>query len=120
MYEAFNASELIAIPIIKENGPESELTFEVIATLESGFIAAAQLGEDFDAFPPEQRQDFYADEEEIFYIFEVFNDDDPENTETFQIQLSPPADEELTNINLAAIGGSLFATTTIVIIDDDG
>ena len=116
VYEAFNATgELIPIPIIKENGQESELTFEVIATLTLGSdLMAAQLGEDFDANPPVQRQDFDPDEQKIYYHFQLFDDtpDVPEPTETFQIEISL--------FNMAAIGGSLFDTATIVIIDDDG
>ena len=116
VYEAFNATgELIPIPIIKENGQESELTFEVIATLTLGSgPTAAQPGEDFDANPPVQRQDFDPDEQEIYFRFELFDDtpDVPEPTETFQIEISL--------FNMAAIGGSLFDTATIVIIDDDG
>ena len=129
-YTVFEAIEgapdkLIPIPIIKENGQKSELTFQVIATLTLGSgPTAAQPGEDLEANPPVQRQPFRPDEQEIDYRFELFDDtpenpDVPELTETFQIQLSL-ADEGLTNINLAAGGGSLFATATIVIIDDDG
>ena len=85
---------------------------------------AAQPGEDFEANPPIQRQDFDFDLQEIDYHFELF-DDTPENPnvpepiETFQIQLSL-VDEGLTNINLGASGGSLFSTATVVIIDNDG
>jgi hypothetical protein len=125
VYEEFNATgELIPIPIVKENNQLSELTFEVIATLTLGSgPTAAQPGEDFEANPPVQRQNFDADEQEINYQFELF-DDTPENPnvpeppETFQIQLSLE-DMGLTNINLGASGGSLFATATVVIIDDD-
>ena len=126
VYEALNATgELIPIPIIKENDQESEITFEVIATLKLGSDRlAAQPGEDFVANPPVQRQNFDTDEQFIVYQFELFDDTPenpgvPEHTETFQIQLSL-ADEGLTNINLGASGGSLFATATIVIIDNDG
>ena len=92
-------------------------------TLGSG-PTAAQPGEDFEANPPVQRQPFRPDEQEIDYLYELFNDtpanpDVPEPTETFQIQLSL-ANEGLTNIILGANGGSLFATATVVIIDDDG
>ena len=126
VFEAIEATgQLIPIPIIKENGQESELTFEVIGilTLGSG-PTAAQPGKDFEANPPVQRELFHPDEQEIDYRFELFDDtpvypDVPELTETFQIQLSLTNDG-LTNINLAASGGSLFATATVVIIDDDG
>ena len=92
----------------------------MIATLILGSgPSAAQLGKDVEANPQIQRQDFDADEQEIDYRFELFDDTVPEPIETFQIQLSLE-DEGLTNINLAAIGGSLFATATVVIIDDDG
>ena len=126
VFEATDATgQQIPIPIIKENGQESELTFEIIATLTLGSgPTAAQPGEDFQADPPVQRQDFDVDEQVISYRFELFNDTlhnpgVPEPTETFQIQLSLP-DEGLTNVNLGASGGSLFATVTVVIIDDDG
>ena len=123
VFEAVAASgELILIPIIKENGQESELTFEVIAilTLGSG-PTAAQPDEDFDASPV-IRQDFDPDVQEIDYRFELFDDtpenpDVPEPTETFQIQLVLSS-EGFANVNLG--GSSLFATATIVIIDDDG
>ena len=119
MFEAFNATgQLIPIPIIKENNQLSELTFEVIATLTLGSgPMAAQPGEDFDAFPQVQRQDFDPDEQEIEYVFELFDEDILEPLETFQIQLSL-ADEGLTSVDLEAVGGSLFATATIVIVDD--
>ena len=96
----------------------------MIATLTLGSgPTAAQPGEDFQA-DPVQRQNFDPNEQEIDYLYELFDDtpenpDVPEPTETFQIQLSL-ADEGLTNINLGASGGSLFATATVVIIDDDG
>ena len=123
VYEAFNATgELIPIPIIKENNQQSEITFEVISTISLGSgPTAAQPDEDFFANPPVQRQDFNPNEQEINYNFEL-SDDSPENpnvpepTETFQVQLSL-VDEGLPDIN---IGGSLFATATVVIIDDDG
>ena len=125
VFEATDATgQLIPIPIIKENDQESEITFEVIATLILGSgPTAAQPYEDFQA-DLVQKQNFDPDEQEIDYLYELFDDtpenpDVPELTETFQIQLSL-ADEGLTNINLAAGGGSLFATATIVIIDDDG
>ena len=49
VYEALNATgRLSQIPIIKENGQESELTFEVIAALTLGSgPTAAQQEEDF-------------------------------------------------------------------------
>ena len=126
VFEATDATgQLIPIPIIKENDQESEITFEVIATLTLGSgPTAAQPGEDFEANPPVQRQPFRPDEQEIDYRYELFDDtpanpDVPETTETFQIQLSL-ADEGLTNINLGASGGSLFFTATVVIVDDDG
>ena len=121
VFEATDANgQLIPIPIIKENGQKSELTFEVIATLTLGSgPTAAQLDEDFFSNPPVRRQDFDPDEQEIDYLFELSGDNVPEPTETFQIQLSL-VDEGLTNINLAASGGSLFTTATVVIIDDDG
>ena len=85
---------------------------------------AAQPGEDFFTNTPVQRQEFDADEQEIDYRFELLDDTPanpnvPEPIETFQIQLSLE-DEGLTYINLGASGGSLFATATVVIIDDDG
>ena len=97
----------------------------MIATLTLGSgPTAAQPGEDFEANPPVQRQPFRPKWQEINYVYELFDDtpanpDVPEPTETFQIQLSL-VDEGFTNINLAASGGSLFATATVVIIDDDG
>ena len=117
MFEADVIGDLTRIPIIKENNQPSEITFEVIATptLGSG-PTAAQPGEDFDANPQVQRQDFTPNEQEIDYLFELFDDTLPEPTETFQIQLSLE-DEGLPNIN---IGGSLFATATVAITDDDG
>ena len=126
VYEAFNGTgDLIPIPIVKENGQESELTFEVIATLLLGSgPTAAQQGQDFVALPAVQREDFGADETIISYRFELFDDtaenpDVPEPTETFQITLFL-AEEGLTGVRVGASGGSLFATATIVIIDDDG
>ena len=120
MFEADVIGDLTRIPIVKENEQESELTFEVIGTLQLGSgPTAAQPGEDFDANPPVQRQDFDTDENAIEYVFELFDDSIPEHTETFQIQLSL-ADDALTSVNLGASGGSLFATATIVIVDDDG
>ena len=123
MFEATDATgALIPIPIIKEHNQQSELTFVVIATLILGSgPSAAQPGKDFEANPQVQRQDFDADEQEIDYRFELFDDTPdnpnvPEPPESFHIQLSLE-DEGLTNINL---GGSLFATATVVIIDDDG
>ena len=123
VFEAFNATgELIPIPIIKENNQQSEITFEVISTILLGNgPTAAQPNEDFEANPPVQRQDFDADEQEIDYRFDLLDDTPtnpnvPEPIETFQIQLSLE-DEGLQDIN---IGGSLFATATVVIIDDDG
>ena len=126
VFEADVIGDLTRIPIIKENNQQSEITFEVIATPSSPSAlgsgpTAAQPGEDFDANPQVQRQDFTPNEQEIDYLFELF-DDTPENpnvpepTETFQIQLSLE-DEGLPNIN---IGGSLFATATVAITDDDG
>ena len=49
VYEALNGTgSLSRIPFIKENGQESELTFEVIAALTLGSgPTAAQLVEDF-------------------------------------------------------------------------
>ena len=92
----------------------------MIATLTLGSgPSAAQPFEDFLAIPPVQRQDFDADEQEIDYRFELLDDSPEEPPESFQIQLSLE-DEGLTNINLGASGGSLFATATVVIIDDDG
>ncbi len=124
--EAIDANgEIILIPIIKENNQQTEITFEVIATLTLGSgPTAAQPDEDFEANPPVQRQNFDADEQEIDYGFELFDDSPanpnvPEPIETFQIQLSLE-DQGVTNINLAASRGSLFATATVVIIDDDG
>ena len=127
-YTVFEATDatgaLIPIPIIKENNQLSELTFEVIGTLTLGVGPSAALpGEDFEANPPVQRENFDADEQEIFYVFELFDDTPerpnvPEPIETFQIQLSLE-DKGLTNINLGASGGSVFATATIVIKDDD-
>ena len=126
VYEGFNATgELIPIPIIKENNQQSEITFEVITVLTLGSgPTAAQPGEDFEANPPVQRPVFDADEQEINYHLELFDDSPanpnvPELTETFQIQLSLK-DEGLPNINIGASGGTLFATATVVIIDDDG
>ncbi len=123
VFEADAIGDLIRIPIVKENDQESELTFEVIGSpiLGSGFTAARldPPGQDFIAIPQVQDQDFNPDEQEIEYLFELIDDSVPEPTETFQIQLSL-GDEGLTNINLAASGGSLFATATVVIIDDDG
>ena len=123
VYEAFNATgELIPIPIIKENNQQSEITFEVISAILLGSgPTAAQPDEDFFANPLVQRQDFNPNEQEIDYSFELFDDSPgnrniPEPTETFQIQLSLE-DEGLPDIN---IGGSLFTTATVVIIDDDG
>ena len=116
---------MIPIPIVKENGQESELAFEVIVTLIFGSgPTAAQPNEDFIAVPRVQWLYFDPDAQQIDYRFELLDDtvknpDVPEPTETFQIQLSL-ADEGLTNINIAASGGSLFATATFVIIDDDG
>ena len=122
-YETFNGTgDLIPVPIVKENGQDSELAFEVIATLLlGGGPTAAQQGVDFMALPAVQREDFGADETVINYLFEIFDDDPdvPEPTETFQITLFL-AEEGLTTINLGASGGSLFATATIVIIDTDG
>ena len=111
---------LFSIPIIKENNQLSELTFDVICTLilQSGPTAAQHFA-DFLADPPVQRQFFDPDEQEIFHRFEVFDEFIPEPTETFQVQLSL-GDEGLSNVNLAASGGSLFATATIAIIDNDG
>ena len=85
---------------------------------------AAQPGEDFLVTPAVQRRLFDPDEQRIFYFFELIDDtpelsNAPEPTETFQIQLSL-ADEGFTNINVGASGGSLFATATVVTIDDDG
>ena len=79
---------------------------------------AAQRGEDFDA-NTFQRQDFLPDEQEIYFHFELFDDTPavpalPEPTEAFQIHLLSLADDFIN------IGGSLFATATIVILDDDG
>ena len=124
VFEEFDATGvLIPIPIVKENNQSSELTFEVIATVTLGSgPGAARLvspNEDFAANPQVQREDFDPDEQEIDYLFELFDDSLPEPDETFQIQLSL-ADEGLTSVNLGASGGSLFATATIVIIDDDG
>ena len=124
MFEEFDVTgELIPIPIVKENNQLSELTFRVIAivTLESG-IGAARLdppNADFSANPRVQREDFDPDELAIQYEFEFFDDSLPEPPETFQIQLYLE-DEGFTSVNLGASGGSLFATATIVIIDDDG
>ena len=116
--------DLSRIPIIKENNQESELTFSVIATLTLGSgPEAAQPGpsEDFLADPPVQRRLFEAEDEFVVYVFEVIDDRPPvpERDESFQIQLSL-ADEGFTNINLGATEGNLFATATVVIIDDDG
>ena len=123
MFEADVTGDLTRIPIVKENNQETELTFQVIGTLilGSGFGAARvdPPGADFAAIPRVQRQNFDPDEQEIEYVFELINDDIPEATETFEIQLSL-ANEELISVNLGAAGGSLFATATIVIIDDDG
>ena len=121
VHEVFGAfGEVIPIPIIKENNQLSELTIEVIATLTLGHSStAAQLGEDFIADPPVQRQDFNANEEKIEYLFELLDDDIPELIETFQIELSL-VNEGLTVINLGTSGGSVFPTATVVIINDDG
>ena len=117
MFEADVIGDLTRIPIIKENNQQSEITFLVISTILLGSgPTAAQPNEDFDVSPPVLLQDFDADEQEINYFFELFDDALPEPTETFQIQLSL-VDEGLQDIN---IGGSLFATATVVIIDDDG
>ena len=114
--------QLSRIPIIKENGQKSELTFGVIVTLTLGSDPTTATADvDFFASPPIQRQDLGDLEQFITYVFEIYDDSPPvpEPTETFQIQLSLE-DEGLTNVNLAASSGSLFATATIVIIDDDG
>ena len=123
VFEADVSGLLTRIPIVKENDQESELTFEVIATLilGSGFGAARVdlPGQDFAAIPRVQFQDFDPDEQVIEYLFGLIDDSVPEPIETFQIQLSL-ANVGLTSVNLEATGGSLFATATIVIIDDDG
>ena len=121
VFEATDANgQLIPIPIVKENGQESELTFVIIAilTLGSG-PTAAQPNEDFIAAPRVQRLNFDADQQVIYYRFELWDDFYPEPTETFHIQLFL-ANEGFTNINLGASGFNLFAAATVVIIDDDG
>ena len=120
VFEANATGDFTFIPIIKENDQESELTFEVTVTLilESNPTAAVE-GEDFFAEPHVQNIRFKSNIQEVDYVFEVLDDYPgvPELTETFQIQLSLE-DEGPANVNLGASGGSLFATVTIVIIDD--
>lgn len=92
MFEADAVGDLTQISVVKENDQLSELTFEVIGTLtlESG-VTAARLdppGADFAASPRVQVRDFHPDEQAIQYVFELFDDDIPEATETFQFQLS--------------------------------
>ena len=125
MFEGYAVGDLTQIPIVKENDQLSELTFEVIAIakLGSGPMAARldPPGQDFAATPRVQDQDFDPFEQEIVYMFELFDDSSPEPAETFQIQLSL-TDEGMVSsrVSLGAAGGSLFATATIVIVDDDG
>ena len=125
MFEADVTGDLTRIPIIKENNQESELTFEVISILilgsSFGAARADPPGQDFAANPRVQDQDFNPFEQEIIYAFELFDDTIPEPAETFQIQLSL-TDEGMVSsrVSLGAMGGTLFATATIVIIDNDG
>ena len=63
-----------------------------------------------------QRRDFEPDDQVLPFLFELVDDDEPENTEMFQVELS--LDESGLNVDLG--GGDLFASTQIVIIDDDG
>ena len=110
---------MMRIPIIKENDQQSEVTFEVLATLltGSGLNAAVEgMNGDFQANTT-QSQDFVPDEQVIYFQFELFDDELPEPVEQFEIQLSLPDVAGLTGINL---GGSLFPRATVVIVDNDG
>ncbi len=116
------------IPVIKGNNQLSELTFFIrISTVRRSDSSAANTdqGESFtnrDIIAAEtQDRVFRPDQQSVPYVFELLDDSKPELLEVFQVELS--AEESGLNINLGGPlpdGSTLFATTQICIVDDDG
>ena len=129
--ESLNASGcLTRIPIIKGNNQQSEITFEVVSVLVTGSGPNAanlnQVDPDRDLFTygTSQRHTFSPDQQSITaYSFELINDHEPEDTEEFQVELSLYKKDSGVSIYLGGLladGSTLFATTQIFIVDDDG
>ena len=125
IFEAFNGTgELIRIPVVKGNNRRSELTFSLtfsivrgagpnsanIDQLDSARDIVANLAQ-VDDFPPERQN--------LDFLFELVDDDETEMDEVFQVEMSLSQEESGLNVNLGG-GSSLFATTEVFIVDDDG
>ena len=118
VFEDFNATgEMIVISIIKGNGLESELLFDVIAQFIDG-TASRQEGSTPGDYRVASRVfiPFPADNSSISVMYELLQDELPELTEEFTIELNSLGAPRI------AIGQSrgLFSSATIVIIDADG
>ena len=129
-YTFFEANDTFTmIPIIKGGNQRSELTFSLRASIIRGSDANAaetdQDSSDRDILAREtQDRTFRPAQQSVPFVFELIDDDDPEPTEDFQVELS--LEESGLNVNLGGvveIDGSisvLFSSARIVIIDDDG
>ena len=116
--EDFNATgEMIVIPIIKGNGLESELQFDVIAQFIDG-TASRQEGSTPGDYRVASRVfiPFPADNSFISVMYELLQDELPELTEEFTIELTSSG---APRVDIGQAGGP-FARATIFIIDADG
>ena len=118
--EALNATR---IPIIKGNNQRSEITFLLVSTISTGGGPnPANLTDDIIA-DTVQSKDFLPDEQSLPFEFQLVNDDIVEAVEVFQVELSLGSEETGISVNLGgriADGSTLFASTEVFIIDDDG
>ncbi len=129
VYESLNATgERVKIPVIKGNNRQSELTFLLTFNVISGSgpnaanINQADFHRDILTTLISSRT-FSSDEQSIHFLFELCNDLEIEVLEVFEIELSLYPKESGLNINLGGMladGSSLFASTQIFVVDDDG
>ena len=130
--ESLNAGGRITrIPIIKGNNQQSEVAFEVVSVLVTGsgpnaasITQVYDPNQDLNANVVQYRY-FSPDQQSITaHDFELLDDYELEDTEEFQVELSLRYKKDSgLSINLGGLladGSTLFATTQIFIVDDDG
>lgn len=126
IFEAFNGTgELIRIPVVKGNNRRTELTFSLTFSIVRGAGPNSANIDQMDRASRDivadlaQEDDFPAERQNLDFLFELVNDDETEMDEVFQVEMSLSQEESGLNVNLGG-GSSLFATTEVFIVDDDG